>query len=305
MQGGPSMPISVTGITAAEPPRAIVEFVGDGYFDTLGIPLVRGRLLSVADIDAARPVVVVNRRFSDVFLDGGDPVGRTLSFAGRGPAAGETPTLFEIVGVAGDVRNNGLQQDARPQIYVPYTQPGFRPGTILVRTNVDPLSLQRNVLEQVWAVDSGVALMNVMSLDQVLHRAALAGPRFGVGLLGTFGAIGLILAAIGVFSVMAYAVSLQTRDIGIRMALGAEPRSVVRTLLVRGLVPIVTGLAVGVAAANGLSRVLANQIFGVTATDPWTYAGVAAVLLIVGAAACVVPARRAMRVNPLAALRSE
>jgi putative ABC transport system permease protein len=305
MQGGPFMPIAVTGVPANDNSRAVVDFVGDGYFEAIGLPLVRGRLLSPVDVEASRPVVVVNRRFAEVLLGGADPIGRTVTLGGFGGGGDNPPPLFEIVGIVGDVRNSGLQDPVRPQVYLPYTQPGFRPNALVVRTSVDPLSLQRSVLEQVWAIDPGVALMNVMSLDEVLHRTALAGPRFGVGLMGTFGVVGLILAAIGVFSVMAYAVSLQTREIGIRMALGAEPRAVMQRTLVRGLVPIVIGLIVGVGAAYGLSRVLANQIFGVTATDPWTFAGVSVVLLVVGAAACVLPARRAMQVDPLAALRGD
>lgn len=176
-------------------------------------------------------------------------------------------------------------------------------GTILLRTSVDPRSLERGVREQIWAVDRGVALMNVMTLDEVVQRDALAAPRFGVGLMATFAAIGLILAAIGVFSVMSYTVSLQTHDIGIRMAHGAQPEGIVRMIVWKGLRPIVIGVVVGLGASYWLSRVMANQIYGVATTDPWTFTAVAAVLVIVAIAACIIPARRATRVNPLVALR--
>jgi putative ABC transport system permease protein len=167
------------------------------------------------------------------------------------------------------------------------------------------------VRQQVWEVDSGVAVMNVggtrgsMLLEDALNRSTLAAPKFGVGLLGTFAAIGLVLAAIGVFSVMAYTVSLQTHEIGIRMALGAEPRSVLRRVLLRGLRPILAGLALGIAASYWLAAFLESHIYGVTATDPWTFAGVVLVLTAAGVGACLWPARRAMRVDPLIALRSE
>jgi putative ABC transport system permease protein len=147
--------------------------------------------------------------------------------------------------------------------------------------------------------------MNTMSLEDVLEREAFAAPKFGVGLLSTFAAVGLVLAAIGVFSVMAYTVSLQTRDIGIRIALGAEPHGVMRMMLLRGLRPIAAGVIAGVGASYALSRLMAHQIYGVTTTDPWTFAIVVLVLAVVGVLACLLPARRATKVDPLIALRTE
>jgi ABC-type antimicrobial peptide transport system permease subunit len=163
-----------------------------------------------------------------------------------------------------------------------------------------------------WAIEAGdVALMQpggargTMVLEEMVNRAAFSAPKFALGLMATFAGVGLILSAIGVFSVMTYTVSLQTREIGIRMALGARPASVMRRILLAGLLPISIGAVLGIAAAYGLSQLMANQIYGVTATDPWTFAGVVVVLAGVGLMACVLPARRAMRVDPLVALRSE
>jgi putative ABC transport system permease protein len=221
------------------------------------------------------------------------------------------PSLFEIVGVVGDTRNVGLQEEIRPQAFLPYTIPGQSVGAILLRTSVDPRAVLQGVRQQVWSVDPGVAVMNVggirgsMLLEDIVHRSYLAAPEFGVGLLSSFAAIGLILSAIGVFSVMAYSVSLQTHDIGIRMALGAEPAGVMREILLKGLQPIVAGVVVGVGASYGLTRVLSSHLYGVTATDPWTFTGVSVVLTAVGLMACALPARRAMRVDPLTALRYE
>jgi putative ABC transport system permease protein len=274
--------------------------------------LVTGRFLSVADVDGARSVAVVNRKFVADFLGGTDPIGRTITLAAVDRASGGTqPSLVEIVGVVGDSRNGGLREEVRPQAFLPYTTPGVQAGSIVVKTTVNPLPLQHNVRRQVWAVDQGVALMNVggtrgsMLLEDVVNRNSLAAPRFGVGLLSTFAAVGLILSAIGVFSVMAYTVSLQTHEIGIRMALGAEPDRVMRRVLLRGIRPILAGIVLGLGASYGLTRFLASHIYGVTTTDPWTFAGVVTMLAVVGVIACVLPARRAMRVDPLVALRSE
>ena len=215
------------------------------------------------------------------------------------------------MGVVEDARNSGLLENVRPHAFLPYTVPGLQAGVIVVRTGVAPESLQHTVRQQVWAVDQNVAITHVggargsMVLDEILRRDALAAPAFGVGLLGTFAAVGLILSAIGVFGVMAYTVSLQTHEIGIRMALGAEPGGVMRVMLLKGLRPIVAGVVIGLGASYGLTRVLASHIYGVTATDPWTFAGVVIVLMVVGVTACVLPARRAMRVDPLTALRYE
>jgi predicted permease len=306
LQRGPSSPLSIPGTTPTGKWSAALEFVGDDYFRAVGLPLVRGRLLSPTDVDGARPVAVVNRRFVRDFLGDSDPLGRTVSFAAVDRnAAPEQRSLFEIVGVVEDARNSGLQNEVRPQAFLPYTIPGIQAGAIVLRTSLAPLTFQNSVRQQIWAVDQGVALMNVMSLEDVLNRDSLAAPKFGVGLLSTFAGIGLILSAIGVFSVMAYTVSLQTHDIGIRMALGAEQRQVMRMIVLRGLRPIIAGAVIGVGASYGLSRLMANQIYGVTATDPWTFVGVVVVLAFVGTTACVLPARRATKVNPLIALRHE
>jgi putative ABC transport system permease protein len=312
LQWSPRSPVSIPGTTPTGKWTTAFELVGDAYFRTIGLPLVSGRLLSPADIEGGRRVAVVNRRFVREFIGDTNPIGRTLSMAALDRAAEATgPLPFEIVGVVGDSRNSGLQEEVSPQAFVPYTVPAMQASTLLVRTTANPLGLQHRVRQQVWAVDPGVAVMNVggtrgsMLLEDVLNRNTLAAPRFGVGLLSSFAAIGLMLSAIGVFSVVAYTVSLQTHEIGIRMALGAEPRTVLRRVLFRGLQPVVAGIMLGIAASYWLSAFLESHIYGVTTTDPWTFAGVVLVLAGVGVGACLWPARRAMRVDPLIALRSE
>jgi putative ABC transport system permease protein len=154
-------------------------------------------------------------------------------------------------------------------------------------------------------VDHAVALTGTGAFDDILHRDAVAAPEFGLVLLSVFAGIGLVLSAIGVFSVMSYSVSLETHDIGIRMALGAQPQGVLKMVLLKGMRPILAGVAVGVAASFGVTRLMASQIYGVSATDPWTFIAVVLVLAIVGMGACFLPARRATQVDPLIALRYE
>jgi putative ABC transport system permease protein len=306
LQGAGNGQVTVPGSKPQGRVSTAIEFVSDGYFQVVGLSLVRGRLLSNTDVSGARKVAVVNRAFVQTFFDGGDPLGRTLLFGAAPPGAPpDQRPIFDIVGVVGDVRNSGLENAIRPQVYFPYTVPGPSAATILVRTATNPLAMQHSVREQIWAVNSSVALMNVFSMEEIVHRSFMAAPKFGLGLMSTFAAVGLILAAIGVFSVMAYTVSLQTHEIGIRMALGAEPRGVMRMIVLRGLRPIIAGIVLGIGAAYGLTRVMANQIHGIEATDPWTFVGVVAVLAVVALAACVLPARRAMKVDPLVALRVE
>ena len=206
VQGGPSVPVTIPGAPCRRPADGGARVGEQRLLPTLGVPLVLGRLLSDTDVSSGRRVAVVNRTFVERFLNGGDALSRTVAF-GRGDP--KNPVLFEIVGVVGDARNSGLEGPIRPQAFVPYTAPGpVSPGGILVRTSVPPMTLAHTVRQQVWAIDRGVALMNVDPLEAVLRRAYMAAPTFGFGLMSAFAAIGLILAAIGVFSVMAYTVSL-------------------------------------------------------------------------------------------------
>ena len=233
-----------------------------------------------------------------------------MTFAALDRGAPEKRTPFEIVGVVGDARNSGLQEPVSPQAFLPFTTPGFPGGLILLRTTVTPDSRQHAVRQQIWAVDQNDGdhargrSYGTLSLEQIMYRDALAAPAFGVGLLGTFAAIGLILSAIGVFSVIAYTVSLQTHEIRIRLALGAEPGAVMRLIMLKGLRPIAAGVLLGTAASYGSMRVLASNIYGVTTTDPWTFAVVVVVLTSVRLFACFFR-RRAMRIDPLVALRFE
>jgi len=298
--------VTVPGTTHSETWRSNIELVSENYFQTLGLPLVRGRLPSATDVDSARRVVVVNQKLVHDYFGDSDPIGRTIGFNLLDQIA-DAPhnAFFEIVGVVGDMRNNGLEESTAPEAFLPYTVTVWAGDELLVRTAVSPESVLSNIRQQISSVDQNVALANTGSLESILNRDYFAAPEFGLILLTIFASVGLILSAIGVFSVMAYSVSLQTHDIGIRMALGAQPSGVLKMVLLKGLEPIFVGIALGLFASWGLTRLMASQIYGVKATDPWTFGGVVIVLALVGTAACLLPARRATQVDPLVALRNE
>ena len=298
--------LTVAGKPGFEKLTSFFDMCSEGYFQTLGIPLVRGRLLSKNDVDSARRVAVVSQTFAHIYFFQDDPIGHKFKFNVFDQVP-ELPhdTYFEIIGVVGDVLNQGLQTSPIPQVYIPYTTTGFGNRAILIRTTVPPSSLVAAVREQIRAVDRDVALQEAKSLESYLYERSYQTPQFGLTTLGTFAGIGLLLAIIGVFSVMAYNVSLQTHEIGVRMALGAQQSKILTMILTKGMRLVASGVVIGFVASYGLTRFLASQIWGVSATDPWTFGTVAAIILTVGLAACLLPARRATQVDPLIALRYE
>ena len=210
---------------------------------------------------------------------------------------------FEIVGVVTDFRNTSLQNAAMPEAILPYTVSGLDDRDILARTTVAPGSLLASVRREIWAVDSNVAVAETGSLKTLWKESFLMEPEFDLIATGTFAGIGLALVVIGVFSVMAYTVSLQTHEIGIRMALGGQQSSILRMILAKGVRLMATGIVIGLSASYALTRFLASQIWGVSVTDPWTFAAVVTLIALVGLTACYIPARRAARVDPMIALR--
>ena len=302
-----SSEVTIPGTAHSEAWTSKVDSVSEDYFKTMGIPLIRGKALSAVDINSARQVAVINRKLAHDFFGGQDPIGRTIHFDVFDQIpAGPHNVYFEIVGVVGDARNQGLEDGVMPEAYIPYsTAPWFQ--MILVKTAIEPLSILPAIREKIWSVDSNVALADedAGAFEKILHDEEMAAPEFGLTLLSIFAGIGLTLSAIGVFSVMAYTVSLQTRDIGIRMALGAQQGDILKMVLLEGLALIGGGVVAGVLASFGLTRLIASQIWGVSATDPLTFAAVVAAIIAVGLAACLLPARRATRVDPLVALRYE
>ena len=303
---GPQSEVTVPGKTHSESWNAMVELCSEGWFRTVGVPLVRGRLLSETDIDSARQVAVVNETLAHDFFGTQDAIGQRIKFN----ALDEVPdaphdAYFEIIGVVGDAKNQGLQRPVLPEAFAPYTISNIGQRAILVRTAGEPLAMAKSVGREVAAVDPDVALRRPRSVEGLLKDYAYAQPKFGFVVLGAFAGIGLMLVIVGVFSVMAYSVSLQTHEIGLRMALGAQQSGVLKMVLGRGLRLIALGIALGEVANLGLTRLLATQIWGVSARDPLTLGAIAAIIASAGVLACVIPARRASRVDPMVALRYE
>jgi putative ABC transport system permease protein len=305
--GGIGTTVDIPGKVHTDDWRAIFQVCSEGYFPTLGLRLMRGRLFSNVDVNDARKVAVVNQTLVTKYFGTDDPVGREIKInelATLKPDPVVDPT-FEIVGVTADEKNSGIQDPIRPELFIPYTVTGAYQRGILVRTSRDPMLLLNPVRDQIWAVDRSVALTLTGTLTDYLKQFSYSGPRFTLTLLGIFAGVGLVLVALGVYSVTAYTVSRQTHEIGIRMALGAGRSDVLRMVMWMGLQLVVLGVAVGLMASFGATRAIASQLWGVSAHDPVTFAGVAAVLFVVGCAACYFPARRATRVDPMVALRYE
>jgi putative ABC transport system permease protein len=305
--GGIRSDIDITGKTHSEKWFSIYQLCSEGYFPTLQLRLLRGRTLSDIDVNNARKVVVVNQTFVDKFFGRDDPIGQVVRVNGLATNTDspiEDPA-FEVVGVISDAKNQGIQDPVLPEMFIPYTITGAFDRGILVRTSKSPMTLLNPVRREIWAVDRNVALTLVGSLDDFMRRFTYAEPRFSLVLLGVFAGVGLVLVALGVFSVMAYTVSRQTHEIGIRMALGASRGDVILMVLKMGLRMVGVGVAIGLMASFLATRLLANQLWGVSPRDPLTLAIVVAVVVLAGSAACYLPARRATRVDPLTALRYE
>jgi putative ABC transport system permease protein len=304
--GGPESDVTIPGKTHSEPWNVIVQLSSEGYFKTVGRHFLRGRDLTESDVQAARPVAVINETFAKSHFKDEDPIGQKIKF-NMFDDMPESPKnqYFEVIGVVADAKNRGLQQGIESEAFLPYSVSGAMERGILVRTAVEPLSMLKLVRREIWSVDRNVALTFTGTVEGYLQQFTYAGPKFGLILMGIFATVGLVLVAIGVFSVMAYSVSLQTHEIGIRMALGAPISNVLKMVLRKGLRLVSLGILLGMLASFGLTRLVASQFWGVSPRDPITFIGVMVVLAAVGTAACLVPARRATRVDPLIALRYE
>jgi putative ABC transport system permease protein len=299
--------VVIPGKTHSEPWGTTFEICSEGYFQTLGRHLLRGRLLSHSDVESARHVVIINQTLARTYFGNEDPLGQKIKFSTFEEWAADWPrdAYFEIIGIIGDAKNSGLQDAPRPEVYLPYTVTGTGPRMIMTRTASSSSLVPDSLRREIAAVDPDVAVSDAGSIESFLRRWYYSGPQFTLIILTTFGGIGLLLVLMGIFSVMAYTVSLQTHEIGIRMALGAQQNHVLRMVLKKGLALIVTGTVAGLAAGLALTRLMSSQTWGVSPSDPWTFSAVAALILPVGLAACLFPARKATQVDPLVSLHYE
>jgi predicted permease len=279
------------------------------YFQAMEIPLVRGRMLTDADDASGALVAVVDTNFAHRFWPHREAIGQRVAIDAIPNAKPAAPRWRTIVGVVGHVKHYSLDVEGREQIYLPHRQPLYgvfasRDMTLAVRTSLDPASVTNAIREQVFAIDKGLPLYNIATMDQLVSNS-VAQPRLNLSLLVAFAVLALALAAVGVYGVMAYAVTQRTQEFGIRMALGASPADVLKQVFLEGSRLAALGLGLGLIAALALTRLMASMLYGVKPSDPLSLGGAAALLAIVAFAACYIPARRATRVDPLVALRYE
>jgi predicted permease len=283
-------------------PRPGEEFQTDfraaspGYFQTMGIPLLKGRFFSDRDTSESPQVALIDERFAARFWPNGDPIGMHLWDV---PAK-----LTTIVGVVGTVKQDGLAIEGKPAMYIPDRQDDWNDAYLVARTAGDPTALTAAVIREIHASDPSAVVYDVRTMQDRLHDS-LARQRFSAYMLGAFAAFAMLLAAVGVFGVMSYLVSRSTHDIGVRVALGARPTDILGLVVRHGMELALLGIAAGLIGAMALTRAMASLLFGVTATDVVTFASVAAILGVVAFAATLIPALRAIRVDPMVALREE
>jgi putative ABC transport system permease protein len=296
---GTNSNVTVEGKTYPPNEGPLVEYraVSDNYFQTVNIPLLRGRLFSKEQGDDNQPVIVINEAMAERIWPNEDPIGKRVG----------DDTKLTVIGVVGNVKNYGLLRPAVPELYAPYTLKTFWADMrwnmrLLVRSSVDDIAAA--VRREVQAVDPGQPIYAVNTMNLVIENT-VKDKSVNTTLLSVFAGVSLLLAVIGVYGVMSYTVAQHTREIGIRMALGAQPRSILKLIVGRGLVLVSVGAVIGVLASFGLTRFIENMLFGVTPTDPLTFVMIVALLGLVALLACLIPAQRAMRVDPIVVLRHQ
>jgi putative ABC transport system permease protein len=282
------------------------KMVSASYFETLGIKLKRGRILNDRDTKGAPPVTVINDTFAKKYFANQDPIGQRVLIQevvpGKTELGPEIP--WEIVGVIVDEKISSLNDVTSGGFYVSTEQSPVYGVGLVVRGNLDPSALQKSIRQAVDGVNKDQALSDIRTLDQ-LKTQSLGASRLQTMLVAVFAGVALLLAAVGIYGVISYSVVQRTHEIGIRAALGASTGSLLRMVLVNGLTLMLIGLVIGIAGSLAVTRLLSTLLFGVSARDPLTMAAVALVLAVVSIAACLIPALRAARVDPLVALRYE
>jgi putative ABC transport system permease protein len=282
-----------------EEPSTDVLVVDENYFRTMGITTLRGRTFSAQEATEERRVAVVSESLARKYFPGEDPIGQRLVVDMK-----DDPEPTEIIGIVGDVRHKSLNDDAQPTVYWPQPELTYSFMTLVVRAKGDPAALAPAARREIQALDPEQPVADVRTMNQLL-AGSVGRARFSAMLLGLFAVVALVLAAVGVYGVMSYAVARRTHEIGVRVALGAQGRDVLRLVLVQGMRLALWGVLLGVVGSLALTRLLSSLLYGVSATDPATFVGVSLLLASVALVACYVPARRATKVDPMVALRYE
>ena len=299
MEGGDTSaemyPVGPTALAPTEQFFPQWRFVDGDFFKTLGVPLKAGRFFDDSDV-RGKGSLIVSETYAHKLWPGQDAVGRQVRDGGQ--------NVYTIVGVVGDVRNLDIREEPIPINYYPATIGVPLPMTVLVRMAGDPLALTGALRERMKRLDSAVPIYDVRTMDQLVS-ANSARTRWNTGLIGSFALLALILGGLGIYGVLAYAVTLRTREIGVRMALGAESFDIVRLVVLEGMALALAGVAAGVVLALSLGRLAANLLYGVTPHDSVSLGMVAVIMTLVALSASLIPAARAARVDPLHALRME
>jgi putative ABC transport system permease protein len=299
---GISFEIDGRPVPKGEEPSADFFAVGNDYFKTMEIPLIKGRAFNERDGAKAPGVIIVNQAFAQKYFPNEDPIGKRIK---PGISTTDDDTVMrEIVGVVTDVRNRNLSSELRPGYFLPQTQVPFNQMTMVVKTNTDPHTLVNSIQNEVHSMDPELPVFSVKTMDEYIS-ASVAAPRFNATLLMIFASVALVLTIVGLYGVMSYSVAQRTNEIGIRMALGAQTSDVLRLIVSQGFKLVLIGLGIGLAGAFAVTRVISSLLFGVTTKDPLTFVAVTALLGLVALFACYIPARRATRLDPLRALRYE
>jgi putative ABC transport system permease protein len=271
--------------------------VSPGYFHTLGIPLIKGRDFSDRDKSDAPKAAIINQDLARIYFPNEDPMGKRITFD-------DGQSWISIVGMIGDVKQLGLDSSAKAEVYFPYLQVAAPSMSLVVRTASNPLNVAAAVKSQIQMIDMDLPIDNARTMQQLLAESA-SGRRFNMLLLTVFAVVALVLAIVGIYGVMSYTVTQRTHEIGIRVAIGAQPRDVFRMVIGQGMMLAMIGVAFGLVGAFALTRLMTTMLFGVEPTDPTTFVSIAVLLTGVALAACYIPGRRATKVDPLVALRDE
>src|SRR5207302_2694687 len=302
-ESGNSVGVSIEGRADPAPDRVpivITRIISPRYFETMEIPLLKGRAFTEGDKTDSPSMVVISETTARRFWPGEDALGKQIKVGS--PSNNENKWLT-VIGLVKDVRQYELMIEPKPQMYLPFTQANFfDPRALVVKTNLEPLSLATTVRKTVWDIDKDQPVSDIASMESIVSES-LARQRFSMMLLGIFAGLALVLAAVGIYGVMSYSVAQRTREIGIRMALGAQREDVMKLTIGQGLKLVVTGVAFGLAAAVIMTRLMSSLLFGVSATDPMTFVTISFVLVSVAVLASYIPALRATRVDPMFALR--
>jgi putative ABC transport system permease protein len=280
-------------------PEANFRTISPHYLEAMGIPLRRGRQIMQSDQAKTQRVIIINEFLAREHFPNEDPLGKRLNFGGE-----EEADNYEIIGVTGDIRHESLVEKIVPEVYIPLVQEPWYSMSIVVRATGDPLQLAGAVQREIQAIDKEQPVYNVRTMERVVSES-LAPQRVTMGMLGVFALIALVMASVGIYAVMSYAVTQRTHEIGIRMALGAQPGDILKMVVRQGMWLALIGVGLGLVASYWLMQAMTRILYSVSATDPLTFTAISLLLMLVAFTANYIPARRATKVDPMVALRYE